>query len=190
MEGEEEQADRICLLHHRELEEDEVDEKVTDGVQFGGWENEEEHASATMSEARSEEMEGGTSFEYGGTAPLEYAAVPLPLGGKVGGWLLVHGHAGGLDADGGAPMHSRGDRGGRIARAFRSSMREDCHSHSELPASLYIEAAIGYIVYTTSWTPMRLKMESLEGKNRGLTLERLSARESRLDKEGGAAAGS
>lgn len=91
---EDEEKARSYLHHHHRhhlKEEDEVDgdeEEERDDVHCGGWEDEEDHyASTTTSETRSEEGKMGNRLEcvfaarseYGGTAPSEYAAMPLPL---------------------------------------------------------------------------------------------------------------
>jgi hypothetical protein len=93
---EEEEGGAISTIStppHNLKEEDEVDEEEEEdekeGMHYSGWEDDEEHyVFTTTSETKSEEdgemgtrSECGyvTRSENGGTAPLEYAAVQLPL---------------------------------------------------------------------------------------------------------------
>jgi hypothetical protein len=85
----EEAKARGYLPHHlKEADDRDEEEDDREDAHCGGWEDEEDHyASTTTSETRSEDEELGNRSEcgfaarseYGGTAPSEYAAMPMQL---------------------------------------------------------------------------------------------------------------
>ncbi|KAF0928744.1 hypothetical protein E2562_006163 [Oryza meyeriana var. granulata] len=226
---EEEEKARSYLHHnpHHLKEEDEVDEEEEDDdnereeeMHCGGWEDEDDHyASTTTSETRSEEGEMGNRSEcgfaarseYGGTAPSEYAAVPLPLRRRD-----ERSEAGDSSSTVTAAAEMRmvirhrtlaeivaaieeyfikaAEAGNDVSELLEASRAQLDRNFRQLKKTVYHSNSLLSSLSST-WTskpPLAvrykldtnaLEMESMEGKSHGSTLERLLAWEKKLYQE-------
>uniref|UniRef100_A0A452YVY3 DUF630 domain-containing protein n=2 Tax=Aegilops tauschii subsp. strangulata TaxID=200361 RepID=A0A452YVY3_AEGTS len=198
--------------HDHLKEEDEVDdshgedeeETEREDMHCGGWEDEEDHyASTTTSETRSEEGEVGNRSEcgfaarseYGGTAPSEYAAVPMqlrraPRGQRSGtpsprsrgrprcGWWCATARS----QRSSRPSRSTSSRRPTPATACRSSWRPAAHSSTATSSNSKRRCTTPTACYqhwlrhglqsrhwlcATSWTPIHWRWGQWKGRAMG-----------------------
>nr|BAK03784.1 predicted protein [Hordeum vulgare subsp. vulgare] len=213
--------------HDHLKEEDEADdgqgedeeETEREDMHCGGWEDEEDHyASTTTSETRSEEGEVGNRSEcgfaarseYGGTAPSEYAAVPMQLrraerSGVGDSFSTVTGatemrmvvrhrtlseivaaieeyFVKAADAGDGVSELLEASRA-QLDRNFRQLKKTVYHSNSVLSALSSTWTSKPPLAVRYKLDTNSLEMGSMEGKSHGSTLERLLAWEKKLYEE-------
>ncbi|CAM0956184.1 unnamed protein product [Alopecurus aequalis] len=198
-------------------DEEEVDER--EDAHCGGWEDDEDHyASTTTSETRSEDGEVGNRSEcgfaarseYGGTAPSEYAAVPLQLR------RTERSEAGDSSSTVTATAEMRmivrhrtlseivaaieeyfvkaADAGDGVSELLEASRAQLDRNFRQLKKTVYHNNSM-LSALSSTWTskpPLAvrykldanaLEMDSTEGKSHGSTLERLLAWEKKLYEE-------
>uniref|UniRef100_J3N4X8 DUF632 domain-containing protein n=1 Tax=Oryza brachyantha TaxID=4533 RepID=J3N4X8_ORYBR len=223
---EEEKARRY--LHHdhpdhlKEEDEDDEDDdhEREEEMHCGGWEDDDDHyASTTTSETRSEEGEMGNRSEcgfaarseYGGTAPSEYAAVPLPLRRRderseagdssstvtaAAEMRMVIRHrtlaeivaaieeyfVKAAEAGNGVSELLEASRA-QLDRNFRQLKKTVYHSNSLLSSLSSTWSSKPPLAVRYKLDTNALEMESMEGKSHGSTLERLLAWEKKLYQE-------
>uniref|UniRef100_A0ACD5U4R0 Uncharacterized protein n=1 Tax=Avena sativa TaxID=4498 RepID=A0ACD5U4R0_AVESA len=201
-----------------EEEEDDDDEERED-AHCGGWEDEEDHyASTTTSETRSEDGELGNRSEcgfaarseYGGTAPSEYAAMPMQLrraerseAGDSSSTVtaatemrMVVRHrtlseivaaieeyfVKAADAGDGVSELLEASRA-QLDRNFRQLKKTVYHSNSVLSALSSTWSSKPPLAVRYKLDANALEVGSMEGKSHGSTLERLLAWEKKLYEE-------
>lgn len=210
---------RDHLREEDEVGDDEEEEDEREDAHCGGWEDEEDHyASTTTSETRSEDGEVGNRSEcgfaarseYGGTAPSEYAAMPMQLrraerseAGDSSSTVtaatemrMVVRHrtlseiiaaieeyfVKAADAGDGVSELLEASRA-QLDRNFRQLKKTVYHSNSVLSALSSTWTSKPPLAVRYKLDANALEMESTEGKSHGSTLERLLAWEKKLYEE-------
>uniref|UniRef100_A0ACD5TMH2 Uncharacterized protein n=1 Tax=Avena sativa TaxID=4498 RepID=A0ACD5TMH2_AVESA len=206
-------------LKEEEEEEEDDDDEEREDAHCGGWEDEEDHyASTTTSETRSEDGEVGNRSEcgfaarseYGGTAPSEYAAMPMQLR------RAERSEAGDSSSTVTAATEMRmvvrhrtlseivaaieeyfvkaADAGDGVSELLEASRAQLDRNFRQLKKTVYHSNSV-LSALSSTWTSkpplaVRYKLDanalevgSMEGKSHGSTLERLLAWEKKLYEE-------
>ncbi|KAM0842622.1 hypothetical protein ACQ4PT_058247 [Festuca glaucescens] len=213
----EEAKARGYLHDHLKEEDDEEDDEEREDAHCGGWEDEEDHyASTTTSETRSDGDEVGNRSEcgfaarseYGGTAPSEYAAMPMQLR------RAERSEAGDSSSTVTAATEMRmvvrhrtlseivaaieeyfvkaADAGDGVSELLEASRAQLDRNFRQLKKTVYHSNSM-LSALSSTWTskpPLAVRykldaneMDSMEGKSHGSTLERLLAWEKKLYEE-------